>query len=94
MSEKTDPARSALAKRQQAYARKFAPDNFGDTDTVLDDLMKFCRFGESVFDPDQRKTDVLIGRQEVLHRILDHIGLDLDTLYAKYNTRRFNPRQP
>jgi hypothetical protein len=89
-----DMLRDFLSRRRQAYARIFNRDNdpLGDRAIVLDDLMKFCRFGESVFDPNQRKTDVLIGRQEVLHRILDHAGLDLETLFEKYNTDKFKPR--
>lgn len=86
--------RDFLSKRRGAYARLFdrSNDPLGDKAVVLDDLMKFCRFGESVYHADQRMTDVLIGRQEVLHRILDHANLDLDTLFEKYNRGKFNHR--
>jgi hypothetical protein len=91
----TDNTREYLARRQQAYSRTFdtLEDAFGDHAAVIADLMKFCRFGESVFHNNQRMTDVLIGRQEVLHRILDHAGLDLEALYVKYNNQKFDPRR-
>jgi hypothetical protein len=87
---------SMFARRSQAYARVFDTDHdpLGDRKYVLDDLMRFCHFGEAPYHPEQRKTDVLIGRQEVLHRILDYAKLDAATLYEKYNRDKFNPRQP
>jgi len=36
---------------------------------------------------------VLIGRQEVLHRIFDYANLDSATLYQKYSADKFNPRK-
>jgi hypothetical protein len=88
-------ARGLLSRRGQAYARVFdtTDDPLGDRKVVLDDLMKFCHFDKGVYHPDQRMTDVLIGRQEVLHRIFDYAGLDGATLYQKYSADKFNPRK-
>ena len=86
---------SLFARRSQAYARVFdtTDDPLGDRKVVLDDLMRFCHFGEAPYHPEQRKTDVLIGRQEVLHRIFDYANLDAAALYEKYNREKFNPRK-
>jgi hypothetical protein len=86
---------SLFARRSQAYGRVFdmTDDPLGDRKVVLDDLMKFCHFDTGVYHPDQRKTDVLIGRQEVLHRIFDYANLDSATLYQKYSADKFNPRK-
>jgi len=89
-----EPVRSLLAERQQAYARVFAGEGKpADAKLVLDDLVKFSHFGDTAFHPDQRMTDVLIGRQEMLHRILDYANLSPDELYVKYSRERFNPRK-
>lgn len=82
-----------LSGRRQAYSRAFDTANSSDAQVIVADLMRFCRFGESVFHPNQRVTDVLIGRQEVLTRILDHAGLDLETLYLKYHTDKAHQRK-
>jgi hypothetical protein len=99
MNEVIEKARALVgrifSKRSQAYARVFdtTDDPLGDRQVVLDDLMKFCHFDTGVFHRDQRMTDVLIGRQEVLHRIFDYAGLDAATLYQKYSADKFNPRK-
>lgn len=87
--------RGLFSRRSQAYARVFDTDDdpLGDRQVVLDDLMKFCHFDTGTYHPDQRMTDVLIGRQEVLHRIFDYARLDADMLYAKYSREKFNPRK-
>jgi hypothetical protein len=87
--------RGLFSRRSQAYARVFdtADDPLGDRQLVLDDLMKFCHFDKGVYHRDQRMTDVLIGRQEVLHRIFDYAKLDAATLYEKYSADKFNPRK-
>lgn len=86
-----------LSRRRQSYARKFdiASNDLSasDAQVILNDLMRFCRGGESLFHPDRRMTDVLIGRQEVLHRIIDYARLDPAVLYEKYNSDRFKPRR-
>ncbi len=65
--------------RQTAYRRTFkgAPG-----EVVLADLMSFCRAQESVYNPDQRLTDVAIGRNEVWLRIQNHIRLSPDEMFA------------
>lgn len=70
-----------LRLRQRAYQFAF-PNPKGNA--VLKDLAKFCHFGKVPYHPDQRKTDILIGRQEVFLRIIDHLNLDLDQLYDLY----------
>jgi hypothetical protein len=87
---------SLLRRRHQAYARVFDTDDDprGDRQFVLDDLARFAHFGETVFHPDQRMTDVLIGRQEMLHRVMDYAKLDAAKLYEKYNADKFNPKKP
>ena len=75
--------------RRQAYAATFERPEARE---VLDDLVKFCRLGESVYHKDQRMTDVMIGRQEVLHRILDYANLDVEALYGKYAKDRYSVR--
>ncbi|UDL89838.1 hypothetical protein LGH82_33205 [Mesorhizobium sp. PAMC28654] len=87
--------RGIFSRRSQAYSRVFdtVDDPRGDRQAVLDDLMKFCHFDKGVYHHDQRMTDVLIGRQEVLHRIFDYAGLDTAALYQKYNAEKFNPRK-
>jgi hypothetical protein len=52
---------------------------------VLSDLSKFCRANTSVYDPDQRLTDVAIGRHEVWLRIVQHLRLTEDQLLMLYN---------
>jgi hypothetical protein len=87
--------RNLFSRRSQAYSRVFNTDDdpLGDKAVVLNDLMKFCHFDQGVYHPNQRMTDVLIGRQEVLQRIIDYSTLDSATLYAKYNREKFNPRK-
>lgn len=52
---------------------------------VLADLHKFCRAGESVFDPDVRLTDIAIGRHEVWLKIVQHLRLTEEQLLQLYN---------
>jgi hypothetical protein len=56
-----------------------------ESSEVLKDLAKFCHIGKAPFHPDQRKTDILIGRQEVFFRIADHLNLQPDELFDIYN---------
>jgi hypothetical protein len=99
MNEYIEKARALVgrifSKRSQAYARVFdtTDDPLGDRKIVLDDLMKFCHFDQTVYHRDRRMTDVLIGRQEVLHRIFDYAKLDAASLYEKYSADKFNPRK-
>jgi hypothetical protein len=90
MADSDATVRGLLADRARAYGKMFDTE---EGQMLLADLMKFAHFGETVFHPDQRMTDVLIGRQEVLHRILDYAHLSPDELYVKYSREKFNPRK-
>lgn len=72
-----------LRVRKRAYLAAF-PDP--KNNAVLKDLAKFCRANTSPYHPDVRKTDVLIGRQEVFFRITEHLQLQPHQLYELYNT--------
>ena len=41
----------------------------------VSELARFCRVNEGVWDEDERRTHVLIGRQEVYHWIMQHLKL-------------------
>lgn len=71
-----------LRLRKRAY--QF---DFGDAKNseALKDLARFCHIGKAPYHPDQRKNDVLIGRQEVFFRITDHLHLQPDELYELLN---------
>jgi hypothetical protein len=76
-----------LRVRKQQYQLAFtnAKEN-----PVLQDLAKFAHIGSAPYHPDKRKNDILIGRQEMYFRILDHLGLspeELFELYSKPKTR-------
>lgn len=61
---------------------------------VLDDLKRFCRANRSVFESDQRMTDVMIGRHEVFLRICQHLNMHPEQLYAIYNAVPIQTQQP
>jgi hypothetical protein len=71
-----------LRRRKMDYCHTFKSLN---GQRVLKDLASFCRANSSVFNSDQRLTDVQIGRNEVWLRINEHLHLspeDLVKLYA------------
>lgn len=70
-----------VATRRQNYIKSFE-GVYGEG--VLKDLAKFCRAHDTTFNPDQRLSDVLIGRREVWLRISEHLNLTEDELYTKY----------
>ena len=72
-----------LRLRKRAYQFTFGQPQH---DEALKDLAKFCHIGKAPYHPDQRKNDILIGRQEVFFRIIDHLKLEADDLYKIYNT--------
>lgn len=73
--------RSFLMGRKAAYCSVFeGPQG----EEVLRDLAKFCRAGQTVFDPDPRVTALLQGRQEVYLRIQQHLNLPVNRLYDLY----------
>lgn len=79
-----------LRFRSRHYRAVFNPQN-GDAKAVLADLARFCRGNETVYHQDQRMTDVMIGRNEVLLRILRHTKLQPTDLYAIYDGREVAP---
>ena len=83
-------ALDALRLRSRSYRMVFNPQS-GDAKAVLKDLARFCRANETVYHPDQRMTDVMIGRNEVLLRILRHMKLQPTDLYAILDGREVLP---
>lgn len=77
-----------LRGRKKAYALTF---NNPASMEVLVDLAKFCRAGQTTFDPDPRVHAALEGRREVFLRIQDHLNLTTEQLYALYSGRPFDP---
>lgn len=81
--------------RRQAYRRLFMDGDKikPDAEIVMADLMKFCRYHQSVtvVSPVSRTTDVPAtfqaeGRREVIARIIDHINADDADLYRLEKT--------
>lgn len=72
-----------LTDRKRAYQLVF-----GETPAsiaVLEDLTTFCRGKETCLIPgDHDRTYALLGRNEVFHRIKDHLELSPEQLLAKY----------
>ena len=80
-----------LRLRKRAYQFEFGDPKNSE---ALKDLAKFCHIGQAPFHPEQRKTDVLIGRQEVFYRIIHHLHLQPDELFAIYhNPSTLQPQQ-
>jgi hypothetical protein len=78
--------RAALELRKGAYMRVFiggAPTK-EDRAMVLRDLGLFCRADETAFRPTERETTLVLGRQEVMHRIRYHTRFPVDTLMQLY----------
>lgn len=69
----------------EAYVRVFQGNPIGDdVNTVMLDLMGFCRGGTSTYDDNDRRHARYEGRREVYQRIKDFTGLDHDTLFRLY----------
>jgi hypothetical protein len=71
-----------LRLRSRAYRLTFQNPR---TNEVLKDLARFCHANKVPYHPDQRKTDILIGRQEVYYRIIEHLNLTDEELFDIYN---------
>lgn len=72
-----------LTDRKRAYQLVFgeSPASLA----VLDDLTAFCRGRETCMIPgDRDRTYALLGRNEVFHRIRDHLELSPEELLVKY----------
>ena len=76
-----------LRGRRTAYVRTFMSP-VGQQ--VLHDLAKFCRGGETCFDPDPRIHAALEGRREVWLRITNHLHLNSEQLFVLYNGGTIN----
>lgn len=80
---KPDQLLMVLTDRKRAYQLVFgeSPASLA----VLDDLTVFCRGRETCLIPgDHDRTYALLGRNEVFHRIRDHLELSPEELLAKY----------
>jgi hypothetical protein len=69
-----------LRGRQRSYQLTFSQPA---GQAVLRDLIVFCRGMDSCFHPDPRLHAVAEGRREVLLRILNHLKMTPEDLYAK-----------
>lgn len=74
-----------LHTRSRAYRLTFGTHN-AHANVVLHDLAKFCHWGASPFQAGQRETDVMIGRQQVLLRIKQHLHMTDEQLFAVFNS--------
>lgn len=88
LQEKAMRALDFLRMRSRDYRLAFSSP---PAQNVLIDLAKFCRANESCFDPDPRKHAILEGRREVWLRLINHIRLNPEQLYALYQGVHFNP---
>ena len=84
-----DDGKQLLQDRASQYRDTF-PDGNPAVAAVLKDLAKFCRAHESTFHPDHAISDRLDGRREVYLRIMHHLNLSADELWARYG----NPTLP
>ena len=79
-----------LTQRKRAYQLAFGSPA---GEIMLQDLMRFCRYGESCFHEDARVHAVAEGRREVLLRILNHLERTPDQLYELYDNSRVIPQE-
>ncbi len=70
-----------IGQRKRAYKHCF---NAPAGKTVLADLARFCRAGETCFDPDPRVHAALEGRREVWLRIMQHLNIPIEELARLY----------
>ncbi len=85
-----EQAKQWLRNRSLAYQRIFLGHGT-DTDIVLSDLAKFCRASETTFHENQRLSDILIGRREVMLRIAHHLNLTDQQLWGLYGNQSLPP---
>ncbi len=76
----------AIRFKKRHYNLVFNKKN-GSAKAVLADLARFCHMNETPYHPDSRKTDILIGRQEVFLRIQHMIELQPTDLYVLLDGR-------
>lgn len=87
IQEKAMRALDLLRIRSRDYRLAFSTV---PAQNVLIDLAKFCRANETCFQADPRMHAVLEGRREVWLRLMNHIRLNPEELYAIYEGRNFN----
>lgn len=80
-------AADALSRRQQAYKHCLGEKNVAVV-TVLADLAKFCHAFETTYTDIERQSAVLEGRRQVYLRILNHLEMELETLWKLYQDGR------
>lgn len=82
-------AHRIVAERHRAYGRVFGTNpgsaTAADLQTVLDDLVHFCRAFESTYTPHARDSARLEGRREVWCRIQEFSKLPIDVLMERYH---------
>lgn len=71
-----------LRLRKRAYQFTFGRP---EDNEALKDLARFAHIGKAPFHPNQRLNDILIGRQEMFFRIIDHLKLSPDELHQLYS---------
>ena len=81
IDEQTAEQQDRLAQRQQAYRAVF---DGVQGEIVKRDLARFCRAFKSTFNPDPHVASKLDGRREVYLRILEHLELSDEELWALY----------
>ena len=84
-----DEHRKTLEARKSAYVRVFVSGTPSkeDREIVLRDLALFCHADETAFRPSERETALVLGRQEVMHRIRYHTRFPVNTLMHLYPLR-------
>lgn len=80
LRERAGRAFEFLRRRRNAYQLKFPKANRAN-DLVLMDLAKFCRARKSCFHADPRMEAILIGRNEVWLRIMNHLNLTTEEVF-------------
>ena len=80
MTDLVEKTWNFVRRKKQDYNLVF-PRNSPAAQRVLADLSEFCRANDTVFNSDQRFTDVLIGRNEVFRRIQNFLNLSSADLY-------------
>lgn len=82
MIKTKEDALEFLGDRRKAYQLTFSHTSV-PAQEVMKDLTQFCHWGATPFnDESERATCVMIGRQQVLLRIKQHLGLTDEQLFA------------
>ena len=71
-------AMALVGFRKKVYKMAFTPAAGKE---VLRDLAKFCHVRAAPFHPDERRNDILVGRQEVFWRIANFLYLSEEEIY-------------